>query len=93
MHRHCLYFVIGNGRYKRRLAKLQPWVTVLDLGGLVAINDAAVCAMAETCAPLTSLDLRGCSALTMHSVQTVRFRLKQLQHFVPPPCAARPPHA
>ena len=73
--------------------KQQPWVTSLDLGGLVSINDSAMCSLAETCLPLTSLDLRGCSSLTMDSVRTVRFRLKSLQHFVPPPCAGRPPFA
>jgi hypothetical protein len=81
------------GRYKRRLAKQQPWVTTLDLGGLVSISDTAVISLAETCSPLISLDLRGCSALSMDCVQTVRFRLSNLQHFVPPPCAGRPPFA
>jgi len=76
--------------YKRRLAKQQPWVTSLDLGGLVTITDAAVCLLADTCHPITSLDLRGCSALTLDCVATIRFRLR-LQHFVPPPCAGRPP--
>ena len=76
--------------YKRRLAKQQPWVTSLDLGGLVTMTDAAVCLLADTCHPITSLDLRGCSALTLDCVATIRFRLR-LQHFVPPPCAGRPP--
>jgi hypothetical protein len=71
---------------------MQPWITSLDLGGLISISDAAMFEVAATCTPLKSLDLRGCSSLTMDCVRALRLKLVNLQHFVGPPCASKLPH-